>query len=72
MRNIIKKIDAKHYLINIPSDTTVMVGLKDGRENKFAPLYAGPYVVARKTQADNYVLRDESNELLHREYTPSE
>ena len=67
-----KKIDAKHYLIDIPSDTTVMVRLKDGRENKFAPLYAGPYVVARKTQAGNYALRDENNELLHREYTPSE
>ncbi|KAG2190560.1 hypothetical protein INT46_008911, partial [Mucor plumbeus] len=40
-----------------------MVGLKDGRENKFAPLYAGPYVVARKTQADNYVLRDEKETL---------
>jgi hypothetical protein len=67
-----KKIDAQHQIIDIPFDTTVMVRLKDGRENKFAPLYAGPYVVARKTKAGNYVLRDERNELLHREYTPSE
>ena len=67
-----KKFDEKHYIIDIPFDTPVMVRLKEGRENKFAPLYAGPYVVARKTQAGNYVLRDENNELLHREYTPSE
>ncbi|GAN11418.1 conserved hypothetical protein [Mucor ambiguus] len=67
-----KKIDKKNLIIDIPFDTPVMVRLKEGRESKLAPLYAGPYVVARKTKAGNYVLRDEKNELLHREYTPSE
>lgn len=67
-----KKVDKKNYIIDIPFDTPVMVRLKEGRESKLAPLYAGPYVVARKTKAGNYVLRDERNELLHREYTPSE
>ncbi|KAL9536381.1 hypothetical protein PS6_011929, partial [Mucor atramentarius] len=45
-----KKIDQKHQIIDIPFDTPVMVRLKEGRESKFAPLYAGPYIVARKTK----------------------
>jgi len=28
--------------------------------------------VVRRTQAGNYILKDETNKLLHRDYTPSE
>ena len=68
-----KKFNKKHYILeNIPVDTPVMVRLAEGRANKLAPLYSGPYVVVRRTQAGNYVLKNDTNELLHREYTPSE
>jgi hypothetical protein len=67
------KFNKKHYILeNIPVDTPVMVRLAEGRANKLAPIYSGPYVVVRRTQAGNYVLKDDSHELLHREYTPSE
>lgn len=67
------KFDKKHYILeDIPTDTPVMIRLAAGRANKLAPLYSGPYVVVRKTQAGNYILKDDTNELLHREYTPSE
>ncbi|KAG1119078.1 hypothetical protein G6F42_013051 [Rhizopus arrhizus] len=67
------KFNNKHYILeNIPVDTPVMIRLAAGRANKLAPLYSGPYVVVRKTQAGNYILKDDTNELLHREYTPSE
>jgi hypothetical protein len=68
-----KKFNKKHYILeNIPVDTPVMIRLAEGRANKLAPLYSGPYVVVRRTQAGNYVLKNDTNELLHREYTPSE
>ncbi|KAG1060856.1 hypothetical protein G6F42_027845 [Rhizopus arrhizus] len=42
-------------------------------QSKLSPLYAGgPYIVVRRTQAGNYILKDETNKLLHRDYTPSE
>jgi hypothetical protein len=42
------------------------------RAHKLAPIYQGPYIVVRKTEAGNYVLKDEKGELLHRDYVPSE
>ena len=59
-------------LEDIPFDSAVMIRLPEGRQSKLSPLYAGPYIVVRRTQAGNYILKDETNELLHREYTPSE
>jgi hypothetical protein len=46
--------------------------LQGGRSTSLSPLYDGPYTVVRKTRAGTYVLKDESNELLHREYVPFE
>ncbi|KAG2191406.1 hypothetical protein INT47_000261 [Mucor saturninus] len=66
-----KKFDKKHYLIDIPNDTTVMVKLPN-RATKLSPLYEGPFTVVRKTMGGTYVLKDEMNELLHRDYVPSE
>lgn len=50
-----KKFSKKYYILkNIPVDTPVMVRLAEGRPNKLAPLYSEPYVVVRRTQAENY------------------
>ena len=65
-----KKFNKKHYLIDIPNDTTVMVKLPN-RATKLSPLYEGPFTVVRKTMGGTYVLKDEMNELLHRDYVPS-
>jgi hypothetical protein len=48
-----------------------MVRLKH-RSSKLAPLYKGPYAVVSKNKGGSYELKDEQNELLHRNYTPSE
>jgi transposase InsO family protein len=66
-----KKFNKKHYIIDIPVGTAVMVRLPH-RASKLSVLYEGPYIVHHKTQANNYVLKTENNELLHRDYTPSE
>ena len=66
-----KKYDKKKMMINIENGTHVMVRLPN-RANKLAPLYEGPYTVVRRTQGGSYILKDEQNELLHRDYTPSE
>jgi transposase InsO family protein len=75
-RKIVEKynedFNKKHRIIDIPIDTPVMVKLQGGRPTSLSPLYDGPYTVVRKTRAGTYVLKDESNELLHREYVPSE
>jgi transposase InsO family protein len=75
-RKIIEKynedFNKKHRIIDIPIDTPVMIKLQGGRPTSLSPLYDGPYIVVRKTRAGTYVLKDESNELLHREYVPSE
>ncbi|KAI8635860.1 hypothetical protein BD408DRAFT_454870 [Parasitella parasitica] len=68
-----KKMDKHRYILpELLFDSPVMVRLEEGRQSKLAPLYAGPYFVVKRTQAGNYVLKDETNNLLHREYTPSE
>ncbi|EIE90565.1 hypothetical protein RO3G_15276 [Rhizopus delemar RA 99-880] len=66
-----KRFNDKNMIIDLPKDTAVMVRLP-GRTSKLSPLYEGPYIVVRKTQGGSYVLKDEQNELLHREYVPSE
>ncbi|KAG1391448.1 hypothetical protein G6F60_012563 [Rhizopus arrhizus] len=44
----------------------------NSRSGKLAPLYEGPYTVVRKNKGGSYELKDEQNELMHRNYTPSE
>lgn len=66
-----RKFNDKNVIIDIPNGTAVMVRLP-GRTSKLAPLYEGPFIVVRKTQGGSYVLKDEQNELLHRDYVPSE
>lgn len=66
-----KRYNKKKMLIEIENGTHVMVKLPH-RPNKLAPLYEGPYTVVRRTKGGSYVLKDEQNELLHRDYTPSE
>ncbi|KAG2191017.1 hypothetical protein INT47_001072, partial [Mucor saturninus] len=66
-----KRFDDTHYLIDIPIGSTVMVKLPS-RASKLSPLYEGPFTVVTKTKAGTYVLKDEMNEMLHRDYVPSE
>ena len=66
-----KKYNDKNTLVDIAIGTHVMVRLKS-RANKLAPIYEGPYTVVRKNRGGSYELKDEQNELLHRNYTPSE
>lgn len=66
-----KKFDGSKKLIDIPVGTHVMVRLQH-RPSKLAPLYDGPYTVVRKNKGGSYELKDEQNELLHRNYVPSE
>lgn len=66
-----KRYNKKNVLVDIPVGTHVMVRLKS-RPSKLAPLYEGPYTVVRKNKGGSYELKDEQNELLHRNYTPSE
>ncbi|KAG1168252.1 hypothetical protein G6F36_012291 [Rhizopus arrhizus] len=44
----------------------------ENRTSKLALLYKGPYTVIRKNRGGSYELKDEQNELLPRNYTPSE
>ncbi|KAG1437143.1 hypothetical protein G6F56_013247 [Rhizopus delemar] len=66
-----KKFNENNVMMDIDEGTPVMVRLP-ARSGKLAPLYEGPFIVVRKTQGGTYVLKDETNELLHREYVPSE
>lgn len=66
-----KKFDKKNIMVDIPVGTHVIVRLQH-RPNKLAPLYEGPYTVIRRNQGGSYELKDEQNELMHRNYVPSE
>lgn len=67
-----KAYNESHKLVDIPDGAFVMVRLPQ-RSNKLAALYDGPYTVIRKTQGGSYILKTpETNELLPRNYTPSE
>lgn len=65
------QFDRKHRLVNIPVGSFVVVR-KKGIQKSLAPVYEGPYQVVRKTDRNNYTLKDELGLLLPREYTPSE
>ena len=68
-----KKFNTKNNIItDIPENTSVMVKLPS-RTSKLAPIYEGPFTVIRRTQGGSYILRDDhTQELLHRNYVPSE
>jgi transposase InsO family protein len=65
------QFDKNHRIIHIPVGSFVVVR-KKGIQKALAPVYEGPYEVIRKTDHNNYTLRDELGVLLPREYTPSE
>ena len=66
-----KRFNDKHYIVDIPLGSMVMVRLPS-RASKLAPLYEGPFQVVTKTKNGTYVLKDEMNDMLHRDYVPSE
>lgn len=66
-----KKFNQKNILVDIPVGTYVMVRLQN-RSSKLAPIYEGPYTIVRRNTGGSYELKDEQNELLSRNYVPSE
>jgi hypothetical protein len=66
-----KKFNQKSVLVDIPVGTHVMIRLQN-RSSKLAPIYEGPYTVVRRNTGGSYELKDEQNELLSRNYVPSE
>jgi ribonuclease HI len=66
-----KRFDDNHMLVDIPVGAHVMVKVRQ-RPSKLSPIYDGPYTVIRRNQGGSYELKDEMNEILHRNYVPSE
>ena len=66
-----RKYNNKKVMVDIPVGAHLMVRL-DRREGKLSPIYEGPYTVVRRNAGGSFELKDEQNELLHRNYTPSE
>ncbi|KAK4509772.1 uncharacterized protein ATC70_007074 [Mucor velutinosus] len=66
-----KRFNDKHMLVDIPVGAHVMVKIRQ-RPSKLSPIYDGPYTVIRRNQGGSYELKDEMNEILHRNYVPSE
>jgi hypothetical protein len=70
--NLMKQqFDDKHRLIIFPIGSFVVVK-KKGIRKSLTPVYEGPYEVVRKTDNNNYTLRDEMGLLIPRDFTPSE
>jgi hypothetical protein len=61
----------KHRLLDIPVGSFVVVR-KKGIQKSLLSIYEGFYEVIRKTDHNNYTLRDKLGLLSPREYTPSE
>jgi hypothetical protein len=65
------QFNKKHRLVNFPVGSFVVVR-KKGIKKSLAPVYEGPYEVMRKTEGNNYTLRDEIGLIMPRDFTPSE
>ncbi|CEP09820.1 hypothetical protein, partial, partial [Parasitella parasitica] len=66
-----KRFNEKHMLVDIPVGAHVMVKVRH-RPSKLSPIYDGPYTVICRNQGGSYELKDEINEILHRNYVPPE
>lgn len=66
-----KKFDKKHIQIDFPAGSQVMIKTPE-KVGKLDPIYEGPYTVIRKNQGGAYVLKDEKDDVLTREYAPSQ
>jgi transposase InsO family protein len=60
----------RHRLISFPVGSHVMV-VDTTRADKLAPMYEGPYRVARKTRGGSYLLQDLDGHVLQRSFPPS-
>ncbi|CEP13437.1 hypothetical protein [Parasitella parasitica] len=66
-----KKLEKRRMIIkDIPFDSAFIIRSPEGRQSKLFHLYAGHNIVVRRTMAGNYILKDETNESQHCEYTP--
>ncbi|CEG82413.1 hypothetical protein RMATCC62417_16487 [Rhizopus microsporus] len=63
--------DKKHRVIDYPEGSYVMVRVRD-RYNNLSPAYQEPYSAVRKTTGGSYVLKDEKDILMSRNYSPEE
>ena len=59
-----------NMIVNFKVGDWVMVRLPH-RESKLDVAFEGPFQIVQK-KGSTYVLKDETNELLHRDYVPSE
>ena len=66
-----KCFDNDYVLVNIPVGAHVMVKIRQ-RPSKLSPIYDGPYTAIGQNQGGLYELKNEMNEILHRNYVPSE
>ncbi|KAG2189691.1 hypothetical protein INT46_011658 [Mucor plumbeus] len=65
-----KRFNKNHTIRYFEVGDWVMVRLPH-RESKLEAAYAGPFQIVQKKRS-TYVLKDDMNELLHRDYVPSE
>jgi IS30 family transposase len=64
------RFNKDHIIVDYQVGDWVMVRLPE-RAGKLEAAYEGPFQVVQKKKS-TYVLKDEQNELLHRDYVPSE
>lgn len=65
-----KRFNKEHLIVDFQVGDWVMTRLPH-RESKLEPAFEGPFQIVQK-KSSTYVLKDEHNELLHRDYVPSE
>jgi len=65
------KFDKKHIQVDFPAVSQVMPKINE-QVGKLDPIYEGPYTIVRKNQGGAYILKDEKNDVLTREYAPSQ
>ncbi|PVV00295.1 hypothetical protein BB560_005328 [Smittium megazygosporum] len=70
-KNVRDKFNSKHKMVDIKPGTFVMIR-KDIKPNKLDTLNDGPYKVLKKIDKDAYVLQGQIENLLGRNYTPSQ
>ncbi|KAF9408008.1 hypothetical protein BGZ76_005949, partial [Entomortierella beljakovae] len=70
-KKMIEKLNSSHHIVEFPIGSYVMV--KDQESNSvFDAKYEGPFKVVKRTVGGSYQLRDATNALLKRNYSPEQ
>lgn len=70
-KKMVDKFNASHFIVDFPEGSYVMV--KDQESNSvFDAKYEGPFKVVRRTSRGAYILKDATDELLKRHYSPEQ